>query len=164
LGAFFQEKIKESDIYFTAPHRDFIKTKECLRVRERDHFLELTYKGPTTKEMVGKKQFWKREINIPLHCSKEEIIMLLESLGFKRIVEVEKEREKFVIGKHEITIDKVKNCGYFLEIERIVEDEKEREKAISENFILLKKLGINEGDIITKPYRDLVLEKLENEI
>jgi len=164
LGTSFQEKIKENDIYFTALHRDFIKTKECLRIRERDNFLELTYKGPTTKEMVGKKQFWKREINIPLHCSKEEAIILLESLGFKRIVEVEKEREKFVIGKHEITIDKVKNCGYFLEIERIVEDEKEREKAINENFVLLKKLGINEKEIITKPYRDLVLEKLENEI
>jgi adenylate cyclase class 2 len=164
LGAFFQEKIKESDIYFTALHRDFIKTKECLRIRERDHFLELTYKGPTTKEMADKKQFWKKEINIPLRCSKEEIIMLLESLGFKRVVEVEKEREKFVIGKHEITIDRVKNCGYFLEIERIVEDEKEREKAISENLILLKKLEISEKEIIAEPYRDLVLKKLKNEI
>jgi len=164
LGAILKEKLKENDIYFTAPHRDFIKSKECLRIRERNNLLELTYKGASTKEMIDKKQFWKEEINIQLCCSKEEVLRLLESLGFKRIVEVEKEREKFVIGKHEITIDRVKNCGYFLEIERIVEDEREREKAISENFILLKKLGINEKKIITKPYRDLVLEKLENEI
>ena len=167
LDAFFKEKIKENDIYFTALHRDFIKTKECLRIRERDNFLELTYKGPTTKEMIAKKQFWKREINIKLHCSRDEAIILLESLGFKKIVEVKKEREKFIIEKHEITIDKVKKCGYFLEIESIVENEKEREKAISENFILLKKLGIEEKNIIAEPYRDLVLKKeknLENDI
>lgn len=159
LGATLKDKIKESDSYFTAPHRDFIKTKECLRIRERDDYLELTYKGPTTKSMDNKKQFWKSEINIPLHSSKKEAEMLLEALNFRKVVEVTKEREKFILGKQEITLDNVKNAGRFLEIENTVTDKKERQKALNENITLLKKLGLGKKNIIIKPYRDLVLEK-----
>lgn len=159
LGATLKDKIKESDSYFTAPHRDFIKTKECLRIRERDDYLELTYKGPTTKSMDNKKQFWKSEINIPLHSSKKEAEMLLEALNFRKVVEVIKEREKFILGKQEITLDNVKNAGRFLEIENTVTDKKERQKALNENITLLKKLGLDKKNIIIKPYRDLVLEK-----
>jgi len=157
LGASFEEKIKEKDIYFTAPHRDFIKTKECLRIRKKDNYLELTYKGPTTKLMESKKQFWKSEVNIPLAVSEDEVENLLQSLGFKKIVEVVKEREKFVLGKQEISIDKVENAGWFLEIENTITDEKERQKALNENINLFNKLGLDEKNIITEPYRDLVL-------
>lgn len=159
LGANFQRKVKENDIYFTAPHRDFIKTKECLRIRERDNFLELTYKGPTTELMSSKKQFWKSEINLPLSCSKREIESLLEALNFKKIVEVIKEREKYELGKQSISLDNIKNLGWFLEVENTAKDEKERQKALDENMTLLRKLNLNEKDIIDEPYRDLVLKK-----
>lgn len=158
LGAIFKAKTKESDVYFNAPHRDFIKTKECLRIRERDNYLELTYKGPTTKLMNNKKQFWKSEINLPLISSKEEVENLLKSLDFKKISEVIKNREKFILGRQEISIDKVKNVGWFLEIESIVADEKERQKALNENITLLNKLGLDKKNIINEPYRDLVLK------
>ena len=159
LGATFKEKIKEGDSYFTAPHRDFIKTKECLRIRERDDYLELTYKGPTTKSMDNKKQFWKSEINIPVHSSKKETEMLLKSLNFTKVVEVSKKREKFVLGKQEITLDDVENLGWFLEIENTITNKEKRQKALDENIALLKKLGLDEKNIITEPYRDLVFKQ-----
>jgi adenylate cyclase, class 2 len=159
LGAVFKEKIKESDSYFTAPHRDFIKTKECLRIRERDDYLELTYKGPTTKSMDNKKQFWKSEINIPLHSSRKEAEMLLESLNFTKVVEVNKKREKFVLGRQEISLDDVENLGWFLEIENTITNGKEIQKALNENIALFKKLGLDEKNIITETYRDLVSKK-----
>ena len=158
LGAISKDKIKESDSYFTAPHRDFIKTKECLRIREKGDYLELTYKGPTTKSMDNKKQFWKSEINIPFYSSRKEAEMLLEALNFTKVIEVIKEREKFMLGRQEITFDNVKNLGWFLEIESIVTGKKERQKALNENIILLKKLGLGKENIISKPYRDLVIE------
>lgn len=159
LGAVLKEKIKEKDSYFTAPHRDFIKTRECLRIRERDNFLELTYKGVTTKLMNSKKQFWKSEINLPLSCSKREIESLLEALNFKKIVEVIKEREKYELRKQNINLDNIKNLGWFLEVESTAKDEKERQKALDENMTLLRKLNLNKKDIVDEPYRDLVLKK-----
>ena len=161
LGSVFVEKIKESDIYFTAPHRDFIETKECLRIRERGDYLELTYKGPTTKIMDEKRQFWKSEINIPLRCPKKEAELLLESLNFTKVVEVVKEREKFLVDKQTITLDNIESLGWFLEIENIATNEKERQEALNENINFLKKLTLDEKDIITEPYRDLVLKKQE---
>lgn len=162
LGAVLEEKIKESDSYFTAPHRDFIKTKECLRVRETSGYLELTYKGPTTSSMDNRKQFWKSEINIPLRSSKKEVELLLESLNFTKVVEVVKNRERFILGRQKITFDNIKNLGWFLEIENIITNEQEREKALDENINLLKELGLNKKDIITEPYRDLVLQQGEH--
>jgi len=161
LGAVSKEKIKESDVYFTAPHRDFIKTKECLRIRERDDCLELTYKGATTKSMDKKRQFWKSEINILLHCPKKEVELLFESLNFRKVAEVVKEREKFVLGRQKITFDNIKNLGWFLEIENTITNEKERQKALDENIRLLRKLGLDKKSIITEPYRDLVLQQRE---
>lgn len=162
LGAILEERIKESDSYFTAPHRDFIKTKECLRVRETSGYLELTYKGPTTSSMDNRKQFWKTEINIPLRSSKKEVELLLDSLNFTKVVEVVKNRERFILGRQKITFDNIKNLGWFLEIENIITNEQEREKALDENINLLKELGLNKKDIITEPYRDLVLQQGEH--
>ena len=158
LGADFKEEESEKDVYFTAPHRDFIKTKECLRIREKNEFLELTYKGPTTELMKNKKQFWKSEINIALNSSREEIIMLLENLGFTEVAEVTKKRKKFYLGNQEISLDKIENLGWFVEIENIARNEGERKKALKENIKLLKELGLNEGNVVSEPYRDLVIK------
>lgn len=158
LGAIYKEKIKEADTYFTAPHRDFVKTKECLRIREKDGHLELTYKGPTTRLMNNKKQFWKSEINIPLYSSKKEVEDFLRILNFRKIIDVVKEREKFILGKQEITIDNVKKAGWFLEIENNINNKKDRKKALEENINLVRELGLKEQNIINEPYRDIVLK------
>jgi adenylate cyclase class 2 len=162
LGALLKEKAEERDIYFTSPHRDFIKTKECLRIRQKGGCLELTYKGPTTKLMEDKKQFWKNEVNIPLLSTKEDAENFLESLDFEKVVEVVKDREKFVLGRQEIAIDNIENGGWFLEVEIMAEGKEERESALEENMSLLKKIGLSEKDIAVEPYRDIVLKSLKN--
>jgi len=158
LKADFKSEEEEEDIYFTTPHRDFIKTRECLRIREKNNFLELTYKGPTTKPMEDKKQFWKSEINIPLKSNKEEMRMLLENIGFTEVAKVTKKRQKFLIGNQEISFDKIENLGWFVEIENTAENKEERQKALEENIKLLKELGLNEKDVVDEPYRDLVIK------
>jgi adenylate cyclase class 2 len=160
LGAEFKGKTKEKDTYFTAPHRDFIKTKECLRIREKDDCAELTYKGQSTGEMIETKQFWKEEIDIPIssiYARKLESLFI--SLDFRIVARVIKEREKFIIGNQILTIDNIENLGYFLEVEKNIEKQEEREVALKENMNLLKKLGIGEENVITEPYRDLVINR-----
>jgi len=159
MGADFKEEIKEKDVYFTARQRDFIKTKECLRIRKKNDSLELTYKGPTTDSMKKKKQFWKPEININLNSKEEEIRKMLNCLGFAEVAEVNKNRKKFTLGRQEISFDKVKGAGWFVEIENAAKNPKEREKALKENIQLLKELGLNEKNIVNEPYRDIVLKK-----
>ena len=39
----------EIDIYYFRPDVDFMQTVECLRVRQRDDFAEITYKPPTNQ-------------------------------------------------------------------------------------------------------------------
>ncbi len=158
LGVKLEGEEDERDIYFTAPHRDFIITKECLRIREKGGLLELTYKGPTTKEMLEKKQFWKPEINIPLTVNRADIEMLLELLDFRKVADFTKHRENFSLEEKTITIDKIGGLGYFLEIEEIVKNKEDRERAIKENIGFLEIFGLTEKDIITEPYRDLVIE------
>ena len=156
MGAVFDGRSREADTYFTAPHRDFIKTKECLRIRESDSFSELTYKGPTTQLMKKKKQFWKLELNIPIHSSKKDIESLFQYLDFHKVSEVIKDREKFTLGSQIICLDQIKGPGCFLEIESTVE-RGNREKAVKNNFDLLKSLGVGKENIVTAPYRDLVI-------
>jgi predicted adenylyl cyclase CyaB len=112
--------------------------------------------------MEDKKQFWKPEVNIPLLSSKNDAETFLVSLDFEKVVEVVKEREKFVLGRQEITIDNVENGGWFLEVEIMADGEGERESALEENLDLLRKIGLNEKDIAVEPYRDIVLKNLKN--
>ena len=42
-------QLHENDTYYSRPDVDFIQTVECLRVRERDGFAEVTYKPATSQ-------------------------------------------------------------------------------------------------------------------
>ncbi|MFB0544890.1 MAG: class IV adenylate cyclase, partial [Asgard group archaeon] len=46
MGAQFIKKVEDVDLYFNAPHRDFMETDEAFRVRRRDDEIIVTYKGP----------------------------------------------------------------------------------------------------------------------
>ena len=108
--------VRETDVYYNAPDRDFAHTDEALRIRRRVSRrgpeavgeIFLTYKGPkldtTTKT--------RREVELSLgkiNCldktdkiseSKEieerglQLALLLESLGYRAVGEVRKIREK----------------------------------------------------------------------
>lgn len=152
------EEIIERDIYFTSGNRDFIASKECLRIRETNGECELTYKGPSTQEMLDKRQFWKTEINIDVNSTPERINLLLEALGFTKVADFTKTRKKFLYGASAITLDNIEKLGYFLEIEEIINDPANRENALKKNAALIKKFGLSEEHIVNEPYRDLILK------
>lgn len=159
LGAKPMSIGQEKDIYFTAPHRDFIKTKECLRIREKDNFKEITYKGASTGQMKKVKQFWKNEQNIMITSSVIEAENFLELIGFSKVAEVIKKREKFTLDDQEICIDSIRGLGYFLEIEIIVDSQEEINYAVRKNEDLLQKLKLQKNCVVKEPYRDLVMRQ-----
>ena len=48
LGFELQSNLREIDTYYSRPDVDFMQTVECLRIRQRDGFAEVTYKPATT--------------------------------------------------------------------------------------------------------------------
>ena len=48
-GFFLSSETTEIDTYYSRPDVDFMQTVECLRVRQRDDFAEITYKPPTNQ-------------------------------------------------------------------------------------------------------------------
>jgi adenylate cyclase class 2 len=160
---FWADKIEhrqDTDIYYTAPVRDFLTTNECLRIRDTDEYTELTYKGATTEAMDRESQFWKEELDIPIDGYRGSVEALLTQIGCEELVTVEKERTVFQIDGREVTLDKVTHAGWFLEVESTAETEAEIETALERNRQLLEKIGVDDADSVDRPYRDIVIDAL----
>ena len=120
LGGEFQAELRQVDSYFAHPARDFAVTDEALRIRQANGDCYITYKGPkidaTTKT--------RREIELPLPSGPrtcEQFTELLESLGFRRLVDVCKRRSMVNVpwqGRMvEVSLDEVEGVGQYVELE-----------------------------------------------
>lgn len=158
LGAVFKERVENVDQYFTSEHRDFLATKECLRIRtlSKDRNSILTYKPPTTAKMKKAKFVWKDEIEFEIK-DYGGLIRILDCLGCKPIATVYKTREKFELNGFTLAIDEVKELGFFMEIEKISDDNVSYVK--KDMWKILKQLGFSKEDVEPTNYRDLVLMK-----
>ena len=106
-------RVRERDIYYNAPHRDFGKTDEALRLRFSEGAWTLTYKGKKLKEYGAKA---REELNCGIE-SGEVMEEILKRLGFTRVAEVEKWREYYAYRRATIALDEVTGLGTFVEIE-----------------------------------------------
>lgn len=114
----FEKSSYQIDDYFTPAHRNFVGPKfpfEWLRIRKRSNKVILTYKHyyPENAEITTYCDEFETEIK-----DKEQLEKIFSALDFKKLVTVEKEREVYVYNNEfEISLDIVKNLGYFIEIE-----------------------------------------------
>lgn len=94
IGFKLQSDFHEIDTYYSRPDVDFMKTVECLRVRQRDGFAEVTYKPATTTATHTKNDvIIKPETNLPIQPGDAAIAkQLLANLGMVKLVEVNKYR------------------------------------------------------------------------
>lgn len=159
LGANFQPVIRQVDIYFRHPARDFAATDEALRLRCVGKENCITYKGPK----IDAQTKTRREIELPLESgpkSWESWVEMLEILGFRRVKEVSKDR---IPGNLEwegmeihLALDQVFGLGTYLELE-ILADEKELSTAKQRLGSLAEKLGLRQPE--RRGYLDLLLSK-----
>lgn len=143
----------QADTYFAAPHRDFAKTDEALRIRSLDGHAVLTYKGPKLDGISKTRE----ELETPVDEITTERI--LHALGFSEAGTVRKKREVFRAGKISVCLDSVEGLGEFLEVEIIAENEKDLDISRKELFEFLKHFGVEEKDSIRTSYLEMVLEK-----
>jgi adenylate cyclase class 2 len=157
-GYEFRGSVMETDTYFQSPVRDFIVSRECLRIRETNGTATLTWKPPTTEEMSKESMYWKEELDIHLVEQGNKASRLLQLLGFEVYSVVEKNRDIYQNSQGvSVCIDQVEGVGHFVEIEKITENVPE---AIRELAVTASLLKMREEDICTLPYRDLVVENI----
>ncbi len=146
IGASFLGEEHHIDIYFSHPCRDFKQSDEALRIRVKNSYYEITYKG----RKIDSKTKTREEITARVY-DLENMIRILNKLGFSTVAKIVKHRKKYIVDNFVICIDNVENLGKFVEIE-----EKSSKYEPSRILNFAKNLGINE--ILTKSYLELLME------
>ena len=144
IGGEYSHTEIQRDIYFNGENKDFRKTDEALRIREipdGDDFINiLTFKGPKLDAQTKTR----KEIEVTID-NKEHMTDILINLGYKPSAIVNKVRRIFTYEEYTITVDKLNELGYFIEIEYVAEEDDDI-KPIQENiFEIFERLGITEG-------------------
>ncbi len=159
LGASFERAVRQVDIYFRHPVRDFAATDEALRLRRVGEDNCITYKGPK----IDTQTKTRREIELPLEPgpkSTDSWMELLEILGFKQVRDVSKERTPGTLNwqgsEVHVALDHVTGLGTYLELE-ILANENELEPAKQRLASLSAKLGLQQSE--RRGYLDLLLSK-----
>ncbi len=144
IGGVYSHSEIQRDIYFNGENKDFKKTDEALRIREipdGDDFINiLTFKGPKLDSETKTRE----EIEVIID-NKENMTDILINLGYKPSALVNKVRRIFKYEEYTITVDKLNELGYFMEIEFVAEDTENIDKIQENIFKIFEKMGINEG-------------------
>lgn len=149
----------EVDVYYSRPDVDYMKTVECLRVRQRGDFAEITYKPASTAATHSADSvISKPETNVPLvpgHAGHAD--QLLEAIGMRRLVRVEKYRTTYRHRRRPgvtVSIDTVAGVGVFVETEVISADADAAARLVAETE---ERLKVHCHPVVELPYRDLAL-------
>ncbi|MGH4019965.1 MAG: class IV adenylate cyclase [Pseudonocardiaceae bacterium] len=151
----------EVDAYYSRPDIDFLATVECLRVRQRDGFAEITYKPASTADTHSVADIIaKPETNVILSGPDQATAAntLLDVLGMVRLCRVEKTRTTFQRpdrGEVTVVIDLITGVGAFVETE-VMADEPDAAATLLDQ--VERVLGLAEHPVVKLPYRDLVLQ------
>lgn len=152
-GAEFEKTVWQADAYYNAPHRDFSSTDEALRLREQGDKVYLTYKG---KKLDAKSKTRKEvEVGVSDRAKMEDILL---SLGFRKTLDVHKERHIYHYKGAEICLDRLEGLGDFVEAESMAENGSDIGKKRDELIAILRGLGVD-GELIRESYLEMLLKK-----
>lgn len=160
LGYHLRGTFIEVDTYYSSPQVNYLDTVECLRVRQRDSFAEITYKPPShTGTRSHDDIIAKRETNVTLSGIEqaETANDLLLAIGMIRLVRVEKNRTVYRHPRNTciaISLDTIGGVGTFIETEVTATHRDDATMLLEETE---QQLGLTALPVISLPYRDLVL-------
>lgn len=149
VGKFLLQS-NQQDIYYRSDYFDS-NSNQLLRLRLSGNKKVLTYK-------TYNNNMYCEEYEVEINNS-NNLMKIFDSIGLKKITEVKKERYIYSYqDKYEISLDKVDNLGYYIEIEI---------KGTINNYFeeydnLLKNsrnLGLNLNNIEQKRYPQLMINK-----
>jgi len=153
MGANYLGTKMEKDHYFSS--QELCKKlgySFLVRIREREEENILTVKTAKRKA-DGIWEEIETRIDDP-----EIFINIFYAIELEKVIDVEKKRESFQLGKITINLDKFRKWGSFIEAEIISEDKEDKKRL----FLLFKKLGIKREDIIEKGYISMFLKEMKS--
>ncbi|WP_456482520.1 class IV adenylate cyclase [Methanopyrus sp.] len=152
--------VRQRDLYYQHPCRDFAETDEALRLRRSDGRVTMTYKGPR----VGRE---KSRVELEVTVDDFETAdAVLRHLGFEPLehAEVRKIRTVYVLEvdgeKVVATLDEVEGLGTFLELECKAADESEVGEKEELLVSVLEDLKV-EGERVRRSYLEMLLDQGE---
>ncbi len=154
IGATRVESVRQEDVYYDAPDRDFAQTDEALRIREEslDGATEtrLTYKGPLVESESKTREEAETAVSEP-----DELRAILDGLGYEPAATVCKDRDRYTVDGCTVTLDAVDGLGEFVEAELETEDDIDaaRERLID----VLERLELDPDEQIRTSYLGLLL-------
>ena len=158
VGADRVERVRQTDTYYDAPHRDFAETDEALRVRREsvaddggDAKTRVTYKGPLVDDASKTREEFETGV-----ADGETMRAILPRLGFDPAATVRKDRERFELDGYTVTLDAVSGLGEFVEVEREAA-ESDVAAAREGAFEVLRTLGLDPDDGVRTSYLGMLL-------
>jgi len=152
---------REEDTYYNGIGRDFRETDEALRIRShtQDGHVEacVTYKGP--------KQDARSQTRIELEtevASPGTMRAILERLGFRKVLDVCKNRRGYCRSGMNLCLDEVDGLGRFLELEIVAPDgteDAQRETLLDRLFSVLDELGVPRENLTRSSYLELLMAR-----
>jgi len=175
LGAIRGPDETHQDLYFRHPCRDFVQTREALRIRRvkiettgtadggpAEFESRVTYKGPHLPGGVKAREELEWCIS-PSDARGEYQERLLVLLGFEPVAIVTKERRSFGIvyqGREvTVTLDEVEGVGKYVEVEIVAEGLDDMPNARQVVTRLTMELGLSEPE--SRSYLSMLLANRE---
>jgi len=151
----FAGKKRKVDFYYTLQN-DGKYPQKSLRIRKLDKSYIINFKrrisGENKVDVKNETEFKVSDIN--------GFQKLIEDFGFRKWLIKEKETELYKIKNNfNIELNKVKGLGYFVEIEYLANPD-DVSKAKKEVSSVLKKLGIDEKNVVKEGYTKLLWDKM----
>lgn len=140
-NAKYQGTKTQIDEYFVPKHRNFLKfrpTREWLRLRSVDNLSSINYKN-WHYDKNGKTNYCD-EFETQVSDIKQ-MNNIFEALDMKSVATVDKKRETWLYKDFEISIDKVKKLGTFVEIEYKGSKSADPKETTDKMIDLLKEAG-----------------------
>jgi adenylate cyclase class 2 len=154
-GAKYEGERRQSDLYLNHPCRDFARTDESVRIRSEMRSdvtkLKITYKGP--KVSGRSKARAEHELDLAEGTDQGTLLSFFRSIGFTEVVMIEKVRDIFELDGVELSVDRVKGVGVFVEAEKVASSVPEAEAEI---IALMDSLGFKDRE--RRSYLELYLE------
>lgn len=157
----FSTNMKEIDVYYNGPDKNYFESGEALRIRTSENLVTkelqsyVTYKGKKLDTLSNTRV--EHEVGIDNMITMGHIFT---SLNFIELLSVEKQRDYYIKNNLHVCVDYVKNLGYFIELEILVSQDTERNSALVELFLLLNQLGLSNDRLEERSYAHLLVDSI----
>lgn len=156
LGAKPSEPTRQVDVYYNAPHRDFLAPEaisEWLRLRTEERGSSINFKRWHPVDALVKTHADEYESRID---DVEAVRRLLEILDFTPLVTVDKTREEWKLPEVEAVFDHVEGAGTFVEFE-FKGDAENVPEATARLDEFIAALDVTLGEPVNRGYPHLLL-------